>query len=179
MNAPVSPPLTIHVDGMTCASCVSRVERVLKAQPGVTGATVNLASETAQVTGTAPARVLAQALEDAGYPAQSETLVLEVEEMTCASCVARVERVLAAQPGVLAATVNLANGTAQLRVLPAPGRAAALAQALGDAGYPARARDSGAPAPDTRAAEAESLRRNLIISAALTLPVFVMEMGGT
>jgi P-type Cu+ transporter len=158
--------------------CVARVERVLKAQPGVSGATVNLASETAQVTGTAPATLLVQALEDAGYPAQAETLMLDVEEMTCASCVARVERVLTAQPGVLAATVNLANGTAQVRMLPATGRAGALAQALGDAGYPAHPRDTGTPAPDTRAAEAEGLRRNLIVAAALTLPVFVLEMGG-
>jgi P-type Cu+ transporter len=178
MNVPISPPLTIHVDGMTCASCVARVERVLKAQPGVSGATVNLASETAQVTGTAPATLLVQALEDAGYPAQAETLMLDVEEMTCASCVARVERVLTAQPGVLAATVNLANGTAQVRMLPATGRAGALAQALGDAGYPAHPRDTGTPAPDTRAAEADGLRRNLIVAAALTLPVFVLEMGG-
>jgi Cu+-exporting ATPase len=163
---------------MTCASCVARVERVLLAQPGVTAATVNLASETAQVTGSAPAAALVQALEDAGYPAQAETLVLDVDEMTCASCVARVERVLTAQPGVLEATVNLANGTAQVRLLPAPGRAAALAQALGDAGYPARPRDSGAPAPDTRTAEADSLRRNLIVAAVLTAPVFVLEMGG-
>ena len=174
MNA----PLTLHVDGMTCASCVARVERVLKAQPGVTAATVNLAAETAQVTGTAPAAALVQALDDAGYPAQSEVLVLDVDEMTCASCVARVERVLAAQPGVIAASVNLASGTAQVRALPAPGLGGALARALADAGYPARARDSGAPAPDTRAAEAEGLRQSLILAAALTLPVFVMEMGG-
>ena len=178
MNAPISPPLTFHVDGMTCASCVARVERVLMAQPGVTAATVNLASETAQVTGTAPATLLVQALEDAGYPAQAETLTLDVEEMTCASCVARVERVLTAQPGVLAATVNLANGTALVRMLPATGRAGALAQALADAGYPAHPRTPDTPAPDTRAAEAEGLRRNLTLAAALTLPVFVLEMGG-
>ncbi len=46
--------VVLDVGGMTCASCVGRVERALKAVPGVTAASVNLAIERAQVTGLGP-----------------------------------------------------------------------------------------------------------------------------
>ncbi len=62
--------LELGVSGMTCASCVGRVERALARVPGVLGAEVNLATETARVrvAGT-PASALLQALERAGYTA--------------------------------------------------------------------------------------------------------------
>jgi Cu+-exporting ATPase len=66
-------------------------------------------------------------------------LLLDVREMTCASCVARVEKVLRAQPGVLDAAVNLATGTATVQAR-AEADAGAIAAALGRAGYPATPR---------------------------------------
>ncbi len=65
-------PIDLGVGGMTCASCVSRVEKVLKKQAGVSGATVNLATESARVMlDAAPdAETLARikrAVRDAGY----------------------------------------------------------------------------------------------------------------
>ncbi len=75
MNAavePVDPTGTIDlaITGMTCASCVSRVEKVLSRIPGVTNASVNLATERAQVTGAAPdAATLIRAVVKAGYGA--------------------------------------------------------------------------------------------------------------
>jgi len=64
---PTESTLSLAIDGMTCASCVGNVERALKAVPGVTEATVNLATERATVRGTADAGALAVAVEDAGY----------------------------------------------------------------------------------------------------------------
>jgi copper-transporting P-type ATPase V len=61
--------LTFDVDGMTCATCASRVERVLSRQDGVEGASVNLAAATAQVT-TLPgsdAAALEEAVGKIGY----------------------------------------------------------------------------------------------------------------
>ncbi|MHB1865582.1 MAG: copper ion binding protein, partial [Candidatus Saccharimonadales bacterium] len=102
---------------MTCASCVARVERALGQVPGVLEATVNLATETAEVhlapEAASTDEELAAAVEAAGYRAVSQrppaSVVLEIEGMTCASCVARVERALGQVPGVLEATVNLAT----------------------------------------------------------------------
>jgi Cu+-exporting ATPase len=64
-------PVRLQIDGMTCASCAGRVERALKAVPGVADASVNLATERAEVTGHAlDAATLAAAVERAGYGAR-------------------------------------------------------------------------------------------------------------
>jgi Cu+-exporting ATPase len=69
----VQPPVTLLIDGMTCASCVARVEKALVHVPGVTGASVNLATEKARIDGAAPPAALLAAVEAAGYAARVET----------------------------------------------------------------------------------------------------------
>jgi len=59
------------INGMSCASCVSRVQKALQAVPGVTQARVNLAERTALVMGSAPAVELVSAVENAGYGAEA------------------------------------------------------------------------------------------------------------
>ena len=71
MNLTPAAPLTLSIEGMTCASCVLRVEKALKKVPGVAGATVNLATETASIDaapGTLPG-ALEAAVAQAGYAA--------------------------------------------------------------------------------------------------------------
>ncbi len=170
------------VEGMTCASCVGRVERALKAIPGATDASVNLAAERARVVfdGPADAAAIRAAVEDAGYDVPGETIELAIEGMTCASCVGRVERALAAVPGVISVAVNLATERATVRYLGGLVSEPALIAAVDGAGYDARVDRSGAAdtAAETRkASEIAALRRDVAIAAALTLPVFVLEMG--
>ena len=65
-------PVRLRIDGMTCASCVNRVERALRKVPGVATAEVNLATETAQVEmlgGAGDVEALATAVGKAGYQA--------------------------------------------------------------------------------------------------------------
>ena len=94
--------IRIGVSGMTCASCVARVERVLARQPGVESAAVNLASETAVVRfDQAQVPQLLEAVRGAGYEPVLGSVTIGVGGMTCASCVARVERAIKALPGVL------------------------------------------------------------------------------
>ncbi|PJD11225.1 copper-exporting P-type ATPase CopA [Enterobacter bugandensis] len=59
------------INGMSCASCVSRVQNALQAVPGVAQARVNLAERTALVMGSASAADLVQAVEKAGYGAEA------------------------------------------------------------------------------------------------------------
>ena len=169
----------LDVEGMTCASCVGRVERALKAVPGVQTASVNLATERAEVTGVAVDRaLLVKAVEDAGYDVPSRPVDLQIEGMTCASCVARVERALKTVSGVTYASVNLATERAHVIGQADP---AALIRAIEDAGYDARLAVSAADLSEEvtlrKAAEESALRRDLRIAAALSLPVFVLEMG--
>jgi Cu+-exporting ATPase len=169
--------IRFQLDGMTCASCVARAERVLTAQDGVASASVNLGTETADVRFDAPARpeTLAAALAKAGYPARQRQVVLAVEGMTCASCTGRVERVLRAQPGVADASANLVTRAATV-TLWGDGDAAALASAVTRAGFQAAPMaESGAKDPK---AEEERLWRDTALAGVLTLPVFVVEMGG-
>ncbi len=170
--------VVFDVEGMTCASCVGRVERALKAVPGVEAAAVNLATERAEVRGASLDRGrLIQAVEDAGYHVPARALDLEIEGMTCASCVARVERALKAVPGVTSATVNLATERATVTGAADP---AELIRAIGAAGYEAHPATAAAVSDATslrKATEEAALRRDVVIAALLTLPVFVLEMG--
>ncbi len=167
-----------RLEGMTCASCVLRAERVLTALPGVTRAVVNLSTETADVAYASPAApaAMAAALAKAGYPARETTVVLDVDGMTCAACTGRVERVLRAQPGVKEAVANLALRRATVTLWEGGAGAEVLAAAVTRAGYEARAASEAAP-HDPKV-ELRALARDTGIAAALTLPVFVAEMGG-
>ena len=173
---------TFIVDGMHCGACTGRVERALAAEPGVTAAAANLMARSARVEFTAPATPasLAAALARAGYPVAEAEARLEIDGMTCASCAGRVERALAATPGVIAAAVNLATQSAQVGYAQGTIAPSELAQVVTAAGYPARVKQTGAaPAPlaEKQAAEAAKLKRDVIVSATLTLPVFVLAMG--
>ena len=176
--------LSLPVEGMTCASCVGRVERALNAVPGVHRAAVNLATERADITftGAADPQAVVRAIQSVGYAVREESTELAIEGMTCASCVGRVEKALAQVPGVRQATVNLATERARVVHLAGSVSTADLEAAVERAGY--KARRLSADTPDTadqenerRENEARGLRRSLLIAAVLSLPVFILEMG--
>jgi len=173
--------ITLPIEGMTCASCVGRVERALAKVEGVGSVVVNLATERADVkpAGVVDRAALVQAVEKAGYEVPASSIELAVEGMTCASCVGRVERALKAVPGVTEATVNLATERASIRGVAS---ADALLAASAKAGYPAHVVRTAGQGGDTEAvarkdAERELLQRDLLIAALLALPVFIIEMG--
>lgn len=148
---PASPYVqSFTVEGMTCASCVARVEKALAAVPGVTSASINLATDTARVASSQNVALatLQAAVDKAGYALASTDIDLLVAGMTCASCVGRVEKALLKVPGVLAASVNLATESARIKVTGGVA-AGTLIAAIDKAGYaatlPAASR-AGAPA---------------------------------
>ena len=153
MPPAVTPPdpavptqrIRLSLEGMSCASCVGRVERALRAVEGVTEAAVNLGTEAAEVRFRSPADLaqMAAAVERSGYHLREETVTLEVEGMTCAACTGRVERVLRAQTGVTGAEANLAMRRARVTVL-AGTDPAALAAAVSRAGYAAHVQGDNA-----------------------------------
>lgn len=165
------------IDGMSCAGCVSRAEKAIRSVSGVENAQVNLADASArvQVDNAKAAQAVAGALKAAGYPALPRKLRLAIDGMTCASCVGRVESALRDVPGVLSATVNLAEGTATVTTLT---DVDVLQKATSAVGYDATPIDAEDRTDDRRAAEAQTYFRHFLLAAVLTLPVFVLEMGG-
>ena len=213
------------VGGMTCASCVNRIERYLRKVDGVVDANVNLATESASVRYD-PARVklddLRSAVEAAGYEARIEraessgapgslgveiafrapegglagprSLALDIEGMTCASCVNRIERYLRKVDGVVEANVNLATERASVVARPEV-TIDQLVAAVEAAGYEAKVLVEGEPGasarhdaiePEPHAAHREAARqpetsfqirhladtrRRLIVAAVLTIPL--------
>lgn len=173
--------INLPIEGMTCASCVGRVEKALSKVKGVDSVTVNLATERADIKAIGPIdrQILVNTVESAGYSVPAITIDLAVEGMTCASCVGRVEKVLQAVPGVTEVTVNLATERAHVR---GSVDSNILAAAITAAGYTAQPIDVGSSADDEAAnerkdAERTALKRDLTLAAVLTLPVFVLEMG--
>jgi len=161
--------IKLQVLGMTCASCVMRVEKSLKAVAGVKDAMVNLTTEQASVTAgsSVSTDMLAAAVRKAGYDVATQEIALQVEGMTCASCVGRVEKALLKIPGVLSASVNLATERATVRALSTVS-AAILQLAVQKAGYAAKP-VSDAGLQTKRASMPEWVF--VAISAALTLPL--------
>ncbi|MFN7168278.1 MAG: heavy metal translocating P-type ATPase [Pannonibacter sp.] len=197
MNATVrvgdsrSAVISLSIEGMTCASCVGRVERALKGVPGVANAVVNLATEKASITTNAPVdrAALVKAVADAGYeisesptPQTAASVEVAIEGMTCASCVGRVEKALKAVPGVTNAVVNLATEKATVQ---GTADTAAIVAAIANAGYEARVIGAASgqdqaevdERTEKKEAERQELARDFTVAAVLTAPVFILEMG--
>jgi len=175
----MSSEIAFGVKGMSCASCVSRVERALNRQEGVSSASVNLATERATVTleeGQGDVGRILAAVEDAGYEPVTQRAEIGVKGMSCASCVSRVERAIRKLPGVVEAGVNLATEKATVRYIPESVSLARIEAAIGDAGYEPVAQASGqADAEDDE--EGRTLRRLLWVAAAFTVPLVLVSMG--
>ncbi|WP_411688400.1 heavy metal translocating P-type ATPase [Acinetobacter indicus] len=171
---------TLSIQGMTCASCVGRVEKALKKVDGVEQANVNLATEQAVVESSAPLdrAALVKAVERAGYDVVvAAPIELSIDGMTCASCVARVEKALKKVPGVQQANVNLATEQAWVEA-DTTVSADKLIQAIRKAGYDAQLQTTTTTEQaDQKASEQQQLKRDLLISLVLAIPVFVLEMG--
>ncbi|MET0090662.1 MAG: heavy metal translocating P-type ATPase [Candidatus Thiodiazotropha sp.] len=151
----------LAIEGMSCQHCVAAVTRAVSGVPGVQTVEVDLQAGSAEVLGGEPQQLI-EAVTEAGYPAQladaaatqsssAESTALQtdfpvapqslnadyqlaVEDMTCASCVAAVERAIRSVPGVEQASVNLVEKRAQV----VGGQAEAVARAINDQGYRAR-----------------------------------------
>ncbi|MBL8520358.1 MAG: copper-translocating P-type ATPase [Betaproteobacteria bacterium] len=112
----------------------------------------------------------------------THTLTIPIGGMTCASCVARVEKAIAAVPGVTAASVNLATERATVTAAPAT-PAQAIAEAIERAGFEAGApvASASAPPPSGHAARDRRERRawilSALLSAPLVMPMLLMPLG--
>jgi len=176
--------VTLPVEGMSCASCASRVEDALEATDGVIDASVNVATERANVSvdpSWVGVRPLVTAVEDSGYEVRTTESTLTVQGMSCASCVSRVEDALEDVSGVAEATVNLATDRATVRYVPGAAEPADFTVAIREAGYDVVGTEGADDRTDVerqaREDEQRSMKRRFVWALAFALPVFVLEMG--
>src|SRR5690554_1294175 len=87
--------INLHISGMSCASCVNKVDKKLNAIDGVQ-ANVNLAAEKADINAPASfsSTALQQALDELGYTSHYDQFEIDIIGMSCASCVGKVEKAL-------------------------------------------------------------------------------------
>ncbi|MGQ9365105.1 heavy metal translocating P-type ATPase [Azospirillum sp. ST 5-10] len=179
-QAPASGTIDIGIGGMTCASCVGRVEKAIRRVPGVTDVAVNLATERAHVAfaGAPDPAAVAEAIDAAGFEAAASGIDLRIDGMTCASCVGRVEKALKRVPGVTAASVNLA--TERAHVTGHAIDAARLVEAVEAAGFgatPVSEEQAAAAAPAEAADRSRRELLHVVTAALLSLPL-VAGMAG-
>ncbi|VVE80206.1 heavy metal translocating P-type ATPase [Pandoraea sputorum] len=175
---------SVGIEGMTCASCVTRVEKALRRTPGVTSANVNLATETAAVEAAADVAPVAllgaveAAVSDAGYQVAEQSFELAIGGMTCASCAGRVEKALRNVPGVVEANVNLATERAAVRGVRGVVDVAVLSAAVEKAGYEASVVTDPAQAASADSAPAWwPVAVAAVLSLPLSLPMLVEPFG--
>lgn len=175
--------LLLYVEGMHCASCVSRVENAIKQVQGVEDASVNLATEKANVSfqeDLAPQKII-EAIQNAGYETRTETFQFDVKGMSCASCVGNVEGAIKSLTGVQNVTVNLATEKATVQVIPGVANKKEVIEAIQTSGYEAKEVVGREEQAEQKRKEKQKdrldLKRSLLIAAVFSIPIFVIEMG--
>jgi Cu+-exporting ATPase len=184
MNASASATLSLTVPGLRDAAGAAALAQALNRLPGVSAqadlaaARLRLDYDPQQVD----ARALLRHIGQAGYTVPTQTATLDLEGMSCASCAAAIDTVLARTPGVVAAAVNLASARARVEYLPDAVAPAELIARIGKAGFGAsvvRELDQAQTAARAQA-ERRAWRHELARFAAallLTLPLLAQMAG--
>ena len=173
--------ITLPITGMTCANCVSTVERNLKKLDGVQTAQVNLASERAVVEYD-PAKLGQPALiarvARAGYGVALGEALLPILRLGDEADARRLQKALAALEGVTAAEVNLAAEQARVTYIPTVVSQADLRRTVSAAGFETlrASGDSRDAEQEAREQEIARQRRLLLAGLLFTVPLFVLSM---
>ncbi len=173
---------SFRITGMTCATCAARVEKALSEAPGVSSASVNLASEKATVAynpSVTSEEALVSAVANAGYGVATAEITLDLIGMTCVNCAQTIESALRSVDGVVSAGVNFAAEKAIIRYNPEVTTVARLKKAVAGAGYQAVSDDELTRDSEQEARERQSrkLKLLLIFSFSLAIPTFILSMA--
>ncbi len=174
--------LQLPLSGMSCANCAGRITTALNKLDGVS-ATVNFALEQAAIELTSPDRLPAvlESIQAQGYDYGSETILFQITGMTCAGCSARLNKMLAALPGVISADVNFSIEQARIVLVPGMQTPAGLREQIEALGFGAQLAQGSASGRRQQllereaqeAATARQAQTRVIVSALLTLPLLV------
>ena len=200
-------PVSIPVEGMTCASCVRRVETAAAKVPGVISSSVNFATKklTVEPAEGFSARTLGAAIKKVGYDIAPERHEFAVEGLRGEAEAERLKAVLEAVATTIAVKVDAASGRASVETIGGRRERDALVETAKLAGFALKtptphdhsahnghgqhhghhqghgqmaAGEAGGHDHMQHAGEEGALKRDLTIAAILTAPLFVLEMGG-
>ncbi|MDH3797244.1 MAG: heavy metal translocating P-type ATPase, partial [Desulfobacterales bacterium] len=172
--------LDLGISGMSCASCVAKIEKGLSKVPGVVEARVNFAAEKATIEydpAEANPSDLVGTVKELGYEARSQKVILSVLGMTCASCVNRVQTALNQMSGVIEATVNFATEKASIEYIPNLVKIKDLAKATAAIGYTlVEAKEEQLVDKEAQARQAEfrQLKSKFLTGLLLVAPLFLL-----
>ncbi|MEG3639066.1 heavy metal translocating P-type ATPase [Magnetococcus sp. PR-3] len=167
------PVQTLHlpIEGMSCAACSSRMQRRFNAMDGVSQASVNLATATAVVEGQVTLDALEKLVLKTGFSVPRVTQAFQLQGLSCASCVAKVEGALVTCSGVEKASANLATGELLVTYIPEHVTPLHIQQVVETVGYKLLVAEEGG-ADRTQLAqqrEIKSLGQRLWVGAALVV----------
>ena len=172
--------LDLPVSGMSCASCVARIEKGLLKIPGVTEAKVNFAAEKAVIeydSSEVKPSYLASKINELGYETKTQKAIMPILGMSCASCVDRVQTALNKVPGVIEATVNFATEKASIEYIADLVKIKDLAKSIEAIGYTLVEPEEEQYVDrekEARQTEFRHLRQKFIIGIILVAPLFLL-----
>jgi Cu+-exporting ATPase len=182
--------IRLDVKGMHCAACSSRIERVVSGMPGVGGVSVNLATETMDLSWDETAIGLleiAGRVKELGFDLvmdeekKTSTLDLAITGMHCASCSTRIENVVGRLPGVISAAVNLAAETGRVVYRTDECNERRIRETIAELGFEARQAGNRVDEYERKRRETAirlaDMRRRLIGALALAFPLLCISMG--
>ena len=177
---------TLDIRGMTCAACAQRIEKTVKKLPGISQASVNLASEKlfVEYDSSLDLSDIKAAVSKIGYEAAEKTeysdVTIPIGGMTCAACARRVEKAVGKLEGVESSSVNFATEKATIAYDPRKVRLSAIKAAIEKAGYQALEVNKADAADEDRLRkqqEIKTLWTKFITSAVFSLPLLYIAMA--
>ena len=176
--------LTAAITGMSCASCSARIEKVVGQMDGVASCVINLATETVKIEFDAALvrdEDFVETIAKLGFelvlsPQESEKQIdLDIEGMHCASCSTRIEKVVGNLDGVRSCTVNLANETCRLVIMPSVIGVRDVVSSIKNIGFDAKVQS--AKRSNVVSTKQEEIRLRLLLMKKRLLPSFVLAMA--
>lgn len=165
--------INIKINGMTWQSCSSRVEKVLSKIKGVSNINVNSVTGigTMNIDEDVNVRDIIEKIESIGFEVPDETIKLNIEGMTCEACSKRIEKVLSKLP-IEEAVINSLQNMGTVRFKNGFVTEDEIIKAVEKAGFKAKviSEDDNIVSNDEK--ELKELKRDLIISAIFTIPLF-------
>ena len=173
--------LILPITGMTCANCVSTVERNLRKLDGVREVSVNLASERASLEfdpSVLDQGAIINKVRQAGYDVAMGEADLVLRRLGDDNDARRLEQALRTQEGIVAATINLAMEKVRVQYIPTVMSQAQIRQAIQEIGFEVFETDDEVEDVERLAREREIHRQKslLIIGLIFTVPLFAMSM---